>query len=123
MADIPTDLSYTAEHEWLRPGDPATIGITAFAAEELGDIVYLELPEVGATVVAGDPCGEIESTKAVSELYAPVAGEIVEVNGALADAPETVGDDPYGEGWIFKIRVAGEAPDLLDAAKYEALIS
>ena len=107
MSELPSELRYSAEHEWVRAGDPATIGITAHAAEELGEIVYVELPSVGDTFSAGEPVGEIESTKAVSEIYAPVGGEIVEVNDALGDAPERVGEDPYGEGWLFRIRVEG----------------
>lgn len=121
MSSLPDNLKYTAEHEWLDESDPATIGITEHAATELGEIVYVELPEVGATVVAGDACGEIESTKAVSEIYAPVPGEIVEVNQALVDAPERVGEDPYGEGWLFRMRVSGPG-ELLDADAYRALI-
>lgn len=122
MSNIPENLKYSAEHEWITDDDPAVVGITAHAAEELGEIVYVELPEVGSTVTVGESCGEIESTKAVSELYCPVSGEIVEVNEALEDAPETVGEDPYGAGWLFKVKV-GEAGDLLDAAGYQDLIS
>ncbi len=122
MSELPENLQYTAEHEWLAEGDPATVGITAHAAEELGEIVFVELPTVGATVTAGETCGEIESTKAVSELYAPASGEIVEVNEALVNAPETVGEDPYGEGWLFRIKVT-ETGEMLDAAAYAALIA
>ena len=122
MSELPENLQYTAEHEWLAEGDPATIGITAHAAEELGEIVFVELPAVGTTVTAGDSCGEIESTKAVSEIYAPATGEIVEVNEALVDAPETVGEDPYGAGWLFRIKIA-ETGEMLDAAGYAALIA
>lgn len=121
MSELPENLQYSAEHEWVDASDPAIIGITAHAAEELGEIVFVELPAVGTTVAAGDSCGEIESTKAVSEIYAPVAGEIIEVNTALDDAPETVGEDPYGQGWLFKVKVT-EAGPLLDAAAYQALI-
>ena len=122
MSELPENLHYTAEHEWLAEGDPATIGITAHAAEELGEIVFVELPTVGTAVTAGDSCGEIESTKAVSEIYAPATGEIVEVNEALVSAPETVGADPYGEGWLFRIKVT-ETGEMLDAAGYAALIA
>ena len=122
MSELPTELRYTAEHEWVDANDPSGVGITAHAAEELGEIVYVELPEVGTTVAAGDACGEIESTKAVSEIYAPMAGEIVEVNEALVDAPETVGEDPYGAGWLFKLKTDGDA-ELLTAEAYADLIA
>ncbi|SFO90068.1 glycine cleavage system H protein [Amycolatopsis arida] len=119
--NVPQDLGYTKEHEWLRVADGvATVGITAFATDSLGDIVYLQLPSVGDTVTAGEVCGEIESTKSVSELYAPAGGEIVEVNDAAVDSPEIVNTDPYGDGWLFRVRTA-EVPELLDAAAYVAL--
>ncbi|OLT42663.1 glycine cleavage system protein H [Saccharomonospora sp. CUA-673] len=118
---IPQDLRYTKEHEWISvDGDVATVGITAFAADALGDVVFVELPEVGSEVSAGTPCGEIESTKSVSELYAPVDGEVTEVNQAVVDTPESVNSDPYEQGWLFKVRVAS-VPELLDAAAYTAL--
>ncbi|MCX6399816.1 MAG: glycine cleavage system protein GcvH [Propionibacteriales bacterium] len=122
----PADLKYTVEHEWLRePGEAAgsvRVGITDFAQEALGDIVYVSLPEVGAAVSAGTPCGELESTKSVSDVYAPVTGEIVAVNEALDATPELVNNDPYGAGWLFEVVPAeGAASDgLLDAAAYEA---
>ena len=122
MSELPQNLRYTAEHEWVDESDPAIVGITAHAAEELGEIVFVELPQVGDSVAAGDPCGEIESTKAVSEIYAPLSGEIVEVNEALESAPEKVGEDPYGEGWLFKIRTEGDG-ELLTADAYGELIS
>lgn len=122
MSELPQNLRYTAEHEWVDESDPAIVGITAHAAEELGEIVFVELPQVGDSVGAGDPCGEIESTKAVSEIYAPLSGEIVEVNEALESAPEKVGEDPYGEGWLFKIRTEGDG-ELLTADAYGELIS
>ena len=122
MSELPESLSYTAEHEWVAVGDPATVGITAHAVEELGDIVYVELPGVGDAVTAGEACGEIESTKAVSELYAPISGEIVEVNQAVVDAPETVGSDPYGDGWLFRIKGDSAEVVLLDAGGYRTLI-
>ena len=122
MSEIPEQLSYTAEHEWMAHGDVTTVGITAFAVEELGEIVFVELPAVGDTVTAGTPCGEIESTKAVSEIYAPMNGEILEVNDALESSPETLGEDPYGEGWLFKMKTGEGEYALLDAAGYQALI-
>lgn len=122
MSQIPTELQYTAEHEWVAAGDPATVGITAHAADALGDVVYLELPEVGATVTAGEVCGEIESTKSVSELFAPVDGTVVEVNTAAVDDPSVVNADPYGAGWLLKVAVSGEPAGLLDAAQYTELV-
>ena len=122
MSELPENLKYTEDHEWIAEnGEFATVGITAHAAEELGDIVYVDLPAIGDLVSAGDACGEIESTKAVSELVAPATGEVVEVNEALDLAPETVGDDPYGGGWLYKIRVL-DTGDLLDAVGYQALL-
>lgn len=121
MSELPNELRYSAEHEWIDASDPARVGITAHAAEELGEIVFVELPSAGTTVSAGDSVGEIESTKAVSEIYTPVSGEIVEVNDALEDSPETVGEDPYGNGWLFTIRVESEG-ELLTADGYRELI-
>ena len=119
---IPENLRYTAEHEWLSvDGDVATVGITAFAAESLGDIVFVQLPEAGSAVTAGEVFGEVESTKSVSELYAPVSGEVVEVNGATSDTPEVINADPYTEGWLLKVRLSGDVPELLDAAAYAKL--
>ena len=105
-----------------RHGEVVTVGITAFAVEELGDIVFVELPAVGDKVTAGTACGEIESTKAVSDLYAPMSGEVVAINDALDDAPETVGEDPYGDGWLFKLNADDEEYALLDADGYRTLI-
>ena len=124
MSAIPTELQYTAEHEWVTTGDPATIGVTANAADALGDVVYLELPEVGSQVTAGAVCGEIESTKSVSEIYAPVTGSVAAVNADLADAPERLNEDPYGEGWICELEVGDPAQldGLLDADGYRSLI-
>ena len=117
---VPIDLQYTAEHEWLRlDGDVATIGITEFAASALGDVVFVGLPDVGTRLTAGQVCGEVESTKSVSDLYNPVDGEVVEVNAALADGPGAVNTDPYGAGWLFRLRVSGPV-ELLDAAGYVA---
>jgi glycine cleavage system H protein len=119
---VPEELQYTKSHEWVRTeGDTATIGITDHAQDELGDIVFVELPEEGATFDAGDSFGSVESVKAVSDLYTPVGGEVVEVNEALSDSPEKINEDPYGEGWIFKIRVSGEG-DLLSASDYEQFL-
>ncbi|WP_410642037.1 glycine cleavage system protein GcvH [Amycolatopsis sp. lyj-346] len=119
---IPENLQYTKEHEWLSlDGDVATVGITAFAAESLGDIVFVQLPEAGSAITAGEVFGEVESTKSVSELYAPVSGEVVEVNGTTSDTPEVINSDPYTEGWLLKVRLTGDVPDLLDAAAYAAL--
>ena len=118
---IPENLKYTKEHEWLSVEDGvATVGITAFAAESLGDIVFVQLPEAGSTVTAGEVFGEVESTKSVSELYAPVSGEVVEVNGTTSDTPEVINSDPYTEGWLLRVRLTGDVPDLLDAAAYAA---
>ena len=119
----PSDLKYTKDHEWLRvSGDRAHVGITQYAQKQLGDVVYLELPEVGRTFSKGDVFGTIESVKAVSELYAPVSGEIVEVNGELAQRPEAVNTDPHGS-WMIVLKVAnaGETGDLLDASAYTEL--
>jgi glycine cleavage system H protein len=117
---LPTDLHYTAEHEWLRDGSPATVGITDVAADALGDIVYLELPAVGDAVTAGTVIGEIESTKSVSELFSPVTGTVVEVNDAAVDDPSAVNRDPYGAGWLIKVDVSENGP-LLSADEYGAL--
>ncbi len=119
---IPDDLQYTKSHEWVRTeDDTATIGITEHAQVELGDVVFVELPEEGATVAAGESFGTVESVKAVSDLYAPVGGEVVEVNSSLEDAPEKINDDPYGEGWIVKLRTSEEA-DLLSPEEYEKVV-
>ena len=118
----PTDLHYTKEHEWLKvDGDIATIGITAYAAEKLGDVVFVDLPKVGAKTTYMKICGEIESTKSVGELYSPVDGEVVEVNDAVASSPELVNQDAFGAGWLIKVRFES-LPELLTAADYDALI-
>ena len=119
----PADLKYTKEHEWVRvDGDTGIVGITNFAQQQLGDVVYVDLPEVGATFSAGQPFGTIESVKAVSELFAPVAGEVVDVNAALKDKPEDVNTKPH-EAWMIKLRLSNPADlkTLLDAAAYQAL--
>ena len=119
---VPEELQYTSSHEWVRTeDDTATIGITDYAQEELGDIVYVELPEEGATFDAGDAFGTVESVKAVSDLNTPVGGEVVEVNEALSDNPEKINEDPYGDGWMVKLRVSDEG-DLLSASDYEQLL-
>jgi glycine cleavage system H protein len=120
--DIPADLRYTAEHEWVRVSDGvARIGITDYAQDALGDVVFVTLPEAGTAVAAGDTCGEVESTKSVSDVFAPVTGEVVGRNEALDATPELVNSDPYGEGWMFEVRLAeGGADDLLDAEAYTA---
>jgi glycine cleavage system H protein len=119
---VPEELQYTKSHEWVRTeGDTATIGITDHAQDELGDVVFVELPEMGATFDAGDSFGTVESVKAVSDLYTPVGGEVVEVNEALNDQPEKINEDPYGEGWIVRLSVSGEG-DLLSASDYEQFL-
>src|SRR5919201_3228009 len=126
---VPAELRYTQELEWVSvDGDIASVGITDYAQQSLGDVVYVSLPEAGASVTAGEPCGEVESTKSVSDLYSPVDGEVTEVNGELDDDPGLVNAEPYGAGWMFRVRVGagpgGEAalpPGLLTAAEYEEL--
>jgi glycine cleavage system H protein len=118
----PEDLKYTAEHEWVKAGEgPVRVGITDFAQDALGDIVYVQLPEVGSTVRAGDACGELESTKSVSDLFAPVNGTVTAVNEALADQPDLVNSDPYGEGWLLDIELEdiAEVEALMDAETYQ----
>ncbi|MFM1950759.1 MAG: glycine cleavage system protein GcvH [Actinomycetota bacterium] len=117
----PTNLQYTKEHEWvLVEGDVATVGITQYAADALGEIVYVDLPKLGSSTTYMKICGEIESTKSVGELYAPMNGEVVEANSSLESAPETINSDPFGAGWLVKIRFT-ELPDLLSAEEYSAL--
>jgi len=119
MSSIPNDLSYTKEHEWVSSVDLTfTIGITDYAQAALGDIVYVLLPKVGEAVVAGKVCGEVESTKSVSDIYAPVTGVIVAINDALSNSPETINSDPYGGGWLAKIEVSAAPSDLLTPAQY-----
>ena len=124
MRSVPQNLSYTKEHEWVLPsGDGIVIfGITDYAQSALGDIVYVQLPKIGSTISAGTVCGEIESTKSVSEIFAPVNGEIVEVNQSLNQNPEKVNQSPYQDGWIAKVKTSGDA-SLLDASGYSALIA
>jgi glycine cleavage system H protein len=119
---VPTELGYTAKHEWVVIEDGiATVGITSFAAESLGDIVYVEVPEVGSEVSADEPCGEVESTKSVSDVYSPVSGEVVEVNAILENEPETINSSPFEDGWLFRARVSEEPSDLLSAEEYTKL--
>jgi glycine cleavage system H protein len=122
MSSIPNELSYTKEHEWVSFVDLTfTMGITDYAQAALGDIVYVQLPKVGEAVVAGKVCGEVESTKSVSDIYAPVSGTIVAVNDALSNSPESINSDPYGAGWLAKIQVQAAPSDLLTAAQYAEL--
>ena len=124
MANVPPDLRYTREHEWAKvEGDRARIGITAFAQEQLGDVVFVELPKVGAKVTAMKTFGVVESVKAVSDLFAPITGEIVEVNALLPKKPELVNSDPYGQGWMLVIRMSNpkEVDGLMSAGDYEKL--
>ncbi|MEJ2693088.1 MAG: glycine cleavage system protein GcvH [Candidatus Thiodiazotropha sp.] len=127
MSNTPTELRYTKSHEWLRDeGDGiVTIGITEHAQELLGDLVFVDLPEVGATLSAGDDCAVVESVKAASDVYCPVSGEVVEVNEALDGAPETINENAFGDGWMFKLKLtdAGEVGELLDADAYAALVA
>lgn len=124
MSDVPDDLKYTAEHEWVRAdGTTARVGITDYAQQALGDVVYVSLPEVGASVEKGAAVGEVESTKSVSDLYAPLSGTVTARNDALDEQPDLINSDPYGAGWILEIEVsdAAETADLLDAATYGTL--
>ena len=124
--EVPEDLRYTSDHEWVRSQGEGVvrIGITAYAQDALGDVVFVQLPTVGDTVSAGDACGEIESTKSVSDLFAPVAGTVAAVNDALDGAPDLLNSDPYGEGWIFDLKLddASAADELMDAAAYQATL-
>jgi glycine cleavage system H protein len=123
---VPTDLRYTKDHEWVRvDGDEATVGITEYAASQLGDIVFVELPEIGRSVAQFAAFGVVESVKAVSDLFAPVSGEVTAVNDALTASPESVNGDPYGAGWMVRLHLSGsdELNELLDPAAYDALIA
>ena len=126
MTNVPADLKYTREHEWAkREGDRVRIGITAFAQEQLGDVVFVELPKTGTKVTAHQAFGVVESVKAVSDLFAPVSGEVVEVNGGLPGAPDTVNHDPYGAGWMIVVTPSNPAEwdQLMTAAQYEAFVA
>ena len=125
MSNVPEDLKYTKDHEWLKlEGGNAQIGITDYAQGSLGDITFVELPNVGDTFGIGDTFGVVESVKAASDLYMPVAGEVIEINQALEDAPESVNGDPYGEGWIIRVKITDESAvaSLLDATQYKELL-
>ena len=117
MSTIPSHLRYSAEHEWVDESSPVKVGLSAVAADSLGDVVYLDLPEAGSSITAGEVCGEVESTKSVSELFAPVTGTVVEVNAVVVDEPGLVNTDPYGDGWLFTVGVTEEG-DLLTAEQY-----
>jgi glycine cleavage system H protein len=121
----PADLKYHEEHDWAKvDGDTATFGITWFAQDQLGEVVFVELPEVGATIAANSSYAEVESVKAVSDVYAPLSGEVTEVNSALSDKPESINDDPYGDGWIARVKLSdpSEAESLLDVDAYKKLL-
>ena len=125
MSEIPTELRYLSSHEWVRVEDGvATIGITAHAQEAMGDLVFVEMPEVGTELAAGDEAGVVESVKAASDIYTPVSGEVIEINGLLEEAPETVNGDPYGDGWMFKVQMSDESEleNTLTADEYQAQI-
>jgi len=125
MSEVPDNLHYTESHEWIRiEGGKAIVGITDYAQDALTDVVWVELAEIGSKVGAMEPCASVESVKSVSEIYAPIAGEIVESNDALEDAPEAINQDPYGEGWIFTLKIddGSQVEGLLDAATYSGLI-
>ncbi len=122
----PSELKYDREHEWVRvEGDEAVIGISHFAQDQLGEVVYVDLPSAGDSVAAGETFGEIESVKSVSELYSPINGEVVAVNDALSDTPETVNEDPYGEGWMIRVKMAdpSQVDDMISAEEYEAFVN
>jgi glycine cleavage system H protein len=124
MSIDPEQLRYSKEHEWLSAVEDgiATVGITSHAANALGDVVFVQLPEAGSAVTAGESCGELESTKSVSDLYSPVTGEVTEINEAVVDDPSLVNSAPFEGGWLFKVRVAEEPGDLISAAEYDAFI-
>lgn len=126
MSELPEDLRYSTEHEWVRVDNSnvARVGVTAYATAEMGDIVYVSLPTVGSSVVAGDSCGELESTKSVSDIFAPVSGVVTSVNDAATDDPESIGADPFGEGWLFDVELSdpSELDELLDSDGYAELI-
>lgn len=120
---VKSDLFYTKDHEWVEfKGDVATIGISSHAQEQLGDIVFVELPEVGASVKVGDTLGVVESTKAVSDFYSSVDGEVLEVNEAVVDSPEKINSDSYGDGWLVKIKYTAKSPELMDSKSYDTYL-
>ncbi len=124
MSNVPSNLQYSKEHEWVEGigGAKVKVGITDYAQGALGDIVYVQLPKVGESVTEGKVCGEVESTKSVSEIFSPVSGTITAVNSNLDSAPETLNSDPYGSGWIFEVEISSPSTELMDAAAYSALI-
>lgn len=125
MSINPEQLRYSKEHEWLSPAEAgvSTVGITSHAADALGDVVFVQLPEAGSTVSAGETCGELESTKSVSDLFSPVSGEVTEVNQDVVDDPSLVNSAPFEGGWLFKVKVSDEGAELLSAAEYDAFIA
>jgi glycine cleavage system H protein len=126
MANYPNDLKYDKEHEWVRvEGDTAVVGISDFAQDQLGEVVFVDLPVVGTDAIAGEMFGEVESVKSVSDLFSPVTGSVVEVNPNLSDAPETVNEDPYGDGWLIKVKLtdAAELDGLMSSDDYEAFVA
>lgn len=125
MSDIPSDLLYTKSHEWVRvlQNDAVEVGISEHAQSALGDLVFVEVPKLGRVLKVGESCAVVESVKAASDVYAPIAGEVIEINPAVADSPELVNSDPYGEGWLWAMKPAGGADGLLDAASYEASLA
>ena len=123
MTEVPDDRQYTREHEWARSdGDKLVIGITDYAQDQLGDVVFVQLPDVGSEVKAGEPLGEVESTKSVSDVYSPAGGKVVERNEAVEETPELINSDPYGKGWLVAIEPSGDTSEFLDAAAYRSLI-
>jgi glycine cleavage system H protein len=126
MSNVPAELRYSKDHEWVRDNDDGTVtvGITDHAQEALGDLVFVEVPEAGRKLAANEPCAVVESVKAASDVYSPLLGTVTETNTVLGDAPETINEDPYGQGWIFKLSVAdaGQLDGLMDAAAYEAFV-
>lgn len=123
MTEVPDDRQYTREHEWARSdGDKLVVGITDYAQDQLGDVVFVQLPDVGSEVKAGEPLGEVESTKSVSDVYSPAGGKVVEKNEDVEETPELINSDPYGKGWLVAIEPSGETSEFLDAAAYRSLI-
>ena len=123
MTEVPDDRQYTREHEWARSdGDKLVVGITDYAQDQLGDVVFVQLPDVGSEVKAGEPLGEVESTKSVSDVYSPAGGKVVEKNEGVEETPELINSDPYGKGWLVAIEPSGETSEFLDAAAYRSLI-
>ena len=123
MTEVPDDRQYTREHEWARSdGDKLVVGITDYAQDQLGDVVFVQLPDVGSEVKAGEPLGEVESTKSVSDVYSPAGGKVVEKNEGVEETPELINSDPYGKGWLVAIEPSGDTSEFLDAAAYRSLI-